>query len=79
MAHVESLGTRTSARVKVERLLLFIGVKNFLKVSLAEENATSDKPVDFHAGHILNSLDLLRGDWIAAVLVYQLGVINAFV
>jgi len=76
---VESLGTRTSACVKVERLLLFISVEDFLQVSLAKENATSDEPVDVHAGQILNSLDLFRGDWIASVLVYQLGVIDAFV
>jgi hypothetical protein len=76
---VESLGTRTSACVKVERLLLFISVEDFLQVSLAKENAPSNEPVDVHAGQILNSLDLLRGDWIASVLVYQLGVIDAFV
>jgi len=79
VAHVESLGTGTSAGVEVERLLFFIRVKYFLEVSLAEEDATSDEPVDFHAGQILNSLDLLGGDWIASVLVYQLGVIDAFV
>jgi hypothetical protein len=43
---VQRISTGTAACVQVEGLLLFVGVQDLSQVSLAEEDATSDEPVN---------------------------------
>ncbi len=44
--HVQRISTGTTACVQVEGLLLLVGVQDLSQVSLAEEDATSDEPVN---------------------------------
>ena len=76
VAHVERVCRGPSTSVQVERLALLVGVQNLLKVALAEENAASDESMRLLADRALQSLDQLRRDREASVLVDQFVIVD---
>lgn len=79
VTHVQRASRGPTTSVEVEGLLLLVGVEDFLQVSLAEEDTTSDKAMGLHARERLDPFDQLVCQVEATVLLDQFFVIDAFV
>jgi len=79
MAHVKCVSRWTTTRVQVEGLAVFVCIEDLLDVSLAEEDATSDKPMGLFPNSSFQSLNEFRSDWEAAVFLNQLIIIDTCV
>lgn len=62
-----------------ELLVCFAGCEDDIKISMGEEDASSDEVMRWLFGVLLNSLDLLLSDMIASKLLDKLVVVNFFV
>ena len=77
VSHVKCVSGGTSTCVQIEGLAVLISVQDLLKVTLAEENTSSDEPVRFFSDSAFQTSDKLWGDWEAPILVDEFVVVNA--
>lgn len=79
VTHVECVSRGTSARVEEKGLLLLVSVQNLVKVTLAEENAATNKSVRFFACETLHTINLILCNVKAPVFVNEFIVVNSLV
>ena len=77
MAHVEGICRGAPARVQVKWLFVLVRIQDLLQVSLAEENAASNKTMRSFADGLLKSSNQLRGDWEASILLDEFVIVDA--
>ena len=77
VTEMEGLSTRAAASVEVKRLSLLVSVEDLSKISLAEENATSNESMDGHQRQFVNSLLQFFRKREASVFVNKLLVVDS--
>ena len=79
VTHVEGICRGTSARVKVEWLLVLVGGQDLLQVALAKEDAATDEAMSFLPDGALQTIDQFRSDCEASILLDELVVVDTCV
>lgn len=77
MPHMECISRWSSSCIKVERIILFVLIKNNVKISLTEEDSTSDKSMSRFFSQTLYFLNHGRFNLVTTKFFNELIVINS--